>query len=137
MDLYSQKVVGWALSERMTKQLVIDALQMAIWRRKPPRGLIIHSDRGSQYCSYDYQKLLDFHGLVCSMSKRGDCYDNAAMESWNHSFKVEAIHEEKFLSRATAKNHIFEYIEIYYNRKRLHSRLGYQSPDFYEVRKVA
>lgn len=137
MDLYSRKVVGWALSERMTKQLVIDALQMAIWRRKPPLGLIIHSDRGSQYCSYDYQKLLNIHGLVCSMSKRGDCYDNAAMESWNHSFKVEAIHGEKFLSRATAKNHIFEYIEIYYNRKRLHSRLGYQSPDFYEVRKVA
>lgn len=137
MDLYSRKMVGWALSERMTKQLVIDALQMAIWRRKPPRGLIIHSDRGSQYCSYDYQKLLNIHGLVCSMSKRGDCYDNAAMESWNHSFKVEAIHGEKFLSRATAKNHIFEYIEIYYNRKRLHSRLGYQSPDFYEVKKVA
>lgn len=87
MDLYARKVVGWALSERM--------------------------------------------------SKRGDCYDNAAMESWNHSFKVEVIHGEKFLSRATAKNHIFEYIEIYYNRKRLYSRLGYQSPDFYEVRKVA
>ena len=80
MDLYSRKVVGWALSERMTKQLVIDALQMAIWGRKPPRELIIHSDRGSQYCSYDYQKLLNIHGLVCSMSKRGDCYDNAAME---------------------------------------------------------
>lgn len=137
MDLYSRKIVGWALSERMTKQLVIDALQMAIWRRRPPRGLIIHSDRGSQYCSYDYQKRLNIHGFVCSMSKRGDCYDNAAMESWNHSFKVEAIHGEKFLSRAIAKNHIFEYIEIYYNRKRLHSRLGYQTPDLYEVRKVA
>lgn len=137
MDLYSRKVVGWALSERMTKQLVIDALQMALWRRKPPRGLSIHSDRGSQYCSHDYQNLLNRYGLVCSMSKRGDCYDNAAMESWNHSFKVEAIHGEKFLSRATAKNHIFEYIEIYYNRKRLHSRLGYQTPDWFEGRKVA
>ncbi|CAM2866560.1 IS3 family transposase [Legionella worsleiensis] len=137
MDLHYRKVVEWALFERMTKQLVIDVLQMAIWRRKPSRGLIIHSDRESQYCSYDYQKLLNLHGLVCSMNKRGDCYDNAAMESWNHSFKVEAIHGEKFLSCATAKNHIFEYIEIYYNRKRLHSRLGYQSPDFYEVRKVA
>lgn len=89
MDLYSRMVVGWAISERMTSQLVIDALQMAIWRRKPPRGLIIYSDRDSQYCSYDYQKILTRHGLVCSMSKRGDCFDNASMESWNHSFKVE------------------------------------------------
>ena len=86
MDLYSSKVVGWAMSERMTKKLVIDALQMAIWGRKPPRGLIVHSDRGSQYCSHEYQKILNLHGLVCSMSKRGDCYDNAAMESWYHSF---------------------------------------------------
>lgn len=137
MDLYSRKVVGWALSERMTKQLVIDALQMAVWSRKPPRGLILHSDRGSQYCSHDYQKLLTLHGLVCSMSKRGDCYDNAAMESWNHSFKVEAIHGEKFATRAVAKNHVFEYIEIYYNRKRLHSMIGYQSPELFEVKKVA
>lgn len=129
LDLYSRKIVGWALSERMTKQLVIDALQMAIWSRKPPRGLIIHSDRGSQYCSYDYQQLLTLHGLVCSMSKRGDCYDNAAMESWNHSFKVEAIHGEKFITRAIAQNHIFEYFEIYYNRKRLHSHLGYLTPE--------
>lgn len=137
LDLYSRKVVGWALSGRMTKQLVIDALQMAIWSRKPPRGLILHSDRGSQYCSYDYQELLTTHGLIGSMSKRGDCYDNAAMESWNHSFKVEAIHGEKFISRAKAKHHIFEYIEIYYNRIRLHSRLGYQSPELYEVKQVA
>lgn len=137
MDLYSRKVVGWALSERMTKQLVIDALQMAIWNRKPPRGLVLHSDRGSQYCSYEYQNLLTLHGLVCSMSKRGDCYDNAAMESWNHSFKVEAIHGEKFAMRAIAKNHVFEYIEIYYNRKRLHSMIGYNSPELFEVKKVA
>lgn len=137
MDLYSRKIVGWAISERMTKQLVIDALQMAIWNRKPPKGLIIHSDRGSQYCSLSYQQLLTQHGLICSMSKRGDCYDNAAMESWNHSFKIEAIHGEKFVSRSITKNHIFEYIEIYYNRKRLHSRLGYRSPDEFEVKKVA
>ena len=137
MDLCSRKVVGWALCERMTKQLVIDALQMAIWNRKPPRGLILHSDRGSQYCSHDYQKLLTLHGIVCSMSKRGDCYDNASMESWNHSFKVEAIHGEKFVTRAIAKNHVFEYIEIYYNRKRLHSMIGYKSPELFEVKKVA
>lgn len=137
MDLYSRKVVGWSLSERMTKQLVIDALQMAIWARKPPRGLILHSDRGSQYCAHEYQQFLTLHGLVCSMSKRGDCYDNAAMESWNHSFKVEAIHGEKFETRAIAKNHVFEYIEIYYNRKRLHSMIGYKSPELFEVKKVA
>lgn len=137
MDLYSRMVVGWALSERMTAQLVIDALQMAIWRRKPPRGLILHSDRGSQYCSHDYQKLLTLHGLVCSMSKRGDCFDNASMESWNHSFKVEAIHGEKFMTRSIAKNHVFEYIEIYYNRKRLHSGLGYKSPVLFEVKMIA
>lgn len=137
MDLYSRMVVGWAMHERMTSQLVIDALQMAIWRRKRPQGVIIHSDRGSQYCSHDYQELLTGNGFICSMSKRGDCYDNASMESWNHSFKVEAIHGEKFLTRADAKNHVFEYIDVYYNRKRLHSRLGYLSPIYFETQKVA
>lgn len=121
----------------MTKQLVIDALQMAIWSRKPPKGLIIHSDRGSQYCSYEYQKLVTLHGIISSMSKRGDCYDNAAMESWNHSFKVEAIHGEHFATRLIAKDHVFEYIEIYYNRKRLHSMIGYKSPELFEAKKVA
>ena len=137
LDLYSRKVVGWAMSERMTKQLVIDALQMALWHRKPPSGLVLHSDRGSQYCSKEYQKILKRHGLICSMSKRGDCYDNAAMESWNHSFKVEAIHGERFVTRDAVKKHVFEYIEIYYNRKRLHSMLGYQSPASFENKKVA
>lgn len=137
MDLYSRMVVGWSMSERMTSQLVMDALQMAIWRRKKPQGVIIHSDRGSQYCSHDYQKLLAENNFICSMSKRGDCYDNASMESWNHSLKVEAIHGEKFLTRADAKNHVFEYIDVYYNRKRLHSRLGYLSPVYFEAQKVA
>jgi len=137
MDLYSRMVVGWSMSERMTSQLVIDALQMAIWRRHRPQGVIIHSDRGSQYCSYDYQRLLTENGFICSMSKRGDCYDNASMESWNHSFKVEAIHGERFATRAAAKNHVFEYIDIYYNRARLHSRLGYMSPVCFETQKVA
>lgn len=137
MDLHSRMVVGWSISERMTSKLVIDALQMALWRRKPPRGLILHSDRGSQYCSHEYQKLLNTHGLRCSMSKRGDCFDNAAMESWNHSFKVEAIHGEKLTTRAITKNHVFEYIEIYYNRKRLHSTIGYKTPEAFEVKMVA
>jgi putative transposase len=123
--------------ERMTTTLVIDALQMALWRRKMPRGVVTHSDRGSQYCSHEYQALLARHGLICSMSKRGDCYDNAAMESWNHSFKVEAIHGERFSTRSEAKSHVFEYIDVYYNRNRLHSRLGYLSPVYFEEQKVA
>ena len=137
MDLYSRMVVGWSMSERMTSKLVIDALQMAIWRRKRPHGVIIHSDRGSQYCSHEYQRLLADNGFICSMSKRGDCYDNASMESWNHSFKVEAIHGERFSTRAYAMNHVFEYIDVYYNRKRLHSRLGYLSPVYFETQMVA
>jgi putative transposase len=137
MDLYSRMVVGWAMSERMTSKLVIDALEMALWRRKMPRGVIIHSDRGSQYCSHDYQKLLTKNNLICSMSKRGDCFDNAAMESWNHSFKVEAVHGERFATREHAKNEVFEYIDVYYNRKRLHSTLGYLSPECFEAQMVA
>ena len=133
LDLYARLIVGWSMSERMTKKLVCDALQMALWRRKKPSGVIVHSDRGSQYCSEEYQKLLRNHDLICSMSKKGDCYDNAAMESWNHSLKVEAIHGEKFLTRVEAKNHVFEYIDSYYNRKRLHSRLGYLSPVAFEA----
>lgn len=137
MDLYSRMVVGWAMSERMTADLVCGALQMALWRRKRPGGVIVHSDRGSQYCGRAYQKLLRDHKLICSMSKKGDCYDNAAMESWNHSLKVEAIHGERFATRAEAKAHVFEYIDVYYNRQRLHSKLGYLSPEAFEAKKVA
>jgi transposase InsO family protein len=132
LDLYSRMLIGWAMSERMTSDLVVEALQMALWNRKMPRDVIVHSDRGSQYCSGHYQSLLAHHHLVCSMSKRGDCYDNAAMESWNHSFKVEAIHNEKFKSREDAKKQVFDYIEVYYNRSRLHSTLGYLSPTRFE-----
>jgi len=137
VDLYSRMVVGWAMSERMTTPIVTDALQMALFRRGMPHGVIVHSDRGVQYCSHDYQKMLIGNKLICSMSKKGDCYDNAAMESWNHSLKVEAIHGEKFKTREEAKNHIFDYIEIYYNKVRLHSKLGYCSPEVFEVGKVA
>jgi putative transposase len=137
LDLYSRLVVGWSMSERMNKALVIDALKMALWRRKMPRGVIVHSDRGSQYCSHSYQRLLKKHGLICSMSKKGDCYDNAAMESWNHSLKVESIHGQRFETRAEAMAEVFEYINIYYNRQRLHSSLGYLSPEAFEAQKVA
>lgn len=137
MDLYSRKLIGWSLSERMTSKLVIDALQTALWSRGMPKNVILHSDRGSQYCSAAYQDLLRENKLICSMSKRGDCYDNAAMESWNHSFKVEAIHGEKFKTRDDAKKQVFEYIEVYYNRKRLHSTLGFLSPELFEVKMAA
>lgn len=137
MDLYSRIVVGWAMSDRMTATLTCDALRMALFRRHRPRGVIIHSDRGSQYCSREYRKLLTHHGLICSMSARGDCYDNAAMESWNHSLKVEAVHGERFLTRAQAKEELFDYVEIYYNRQRLHSSLGYLSPAEFELSRVA
>ena len=137
LDLYSRLVVGWAMAERMTSTLVCDALTMALWRRKRPSGVIVHSDRGSQYCSHDHRRLLRDHDLICSMSKKGDCYDNAAMESWNHSFKVEAIHGEKLSTRESAKAHVFEYIEVYYNRKRLHSKLGYLNPEAFEAKQAA
>jgi transposase InsO family protein len=137
LDLYSRLVVGWAMSERMTAKLVCDALRMALWRRKMPTGVIVHSDRGSQYCSAEHQRLLRDNQLRCSMSKKGDCYDNAAMESWNHSLKVEAIHGERFVTREIAKAQVFEYIEVYYNRRRLHSRLGYLSPETFEARQMA
>ena len=137
MDLWSRKVVGWSMSERMTATLVCDALRMALFRRKRPRGVIMHTDRGSQYCSREHRAVLKAGGLIASMSAKGNCYDNAAMESWNHSLKVEAIHGERFVTREQAKAHVFEYIEVDYNRNRLHSTLGYLSPDEFELFKAA
>jgi transposase InsO family protein len=137
LDLYSRIVVGWSMSDRMTATLVCDALKMAIFRRHRPQGVIVHSDRGSQYCSREHRQLLNEHSLLCSMSKKGDCFDNAAMESWNHSLKVEAIHGERFVTREQAKTQVFDYIEVYYNRQRLHSTLGYLSPVEFELSKVA
>lgn len=137
LDLYSRLIVGWAMSDRMSTTLTCDALRMALFRRHRPRGVIVHSDRGSQYCAREYRQLLKHSGLICSMSARGDCYDNAAMESWNHSLKVEAVHGERFVTRAQAKSQLFEYIEIYYNRQRLHSSLGYLSPAEFELSRVA
>ena len=132
MDLFSRRVVGWSMGERMPASLVCDALRMALFNRKMPRGVIMHTDRGSQYCSREHRDLLDEHGLTASMSAKGNCYDNAAMESWNHSLKVEAIHSERFTTREQACAHVFEYIEVDYNRNRLHSTLGYLSPEQFE-----
>jgi putative transposase len=131
-DLYSRQIVGWSMGERITSRLVVDALEMAVARRLPGEGLLTHSDRGSQYASAHYQRLLERHGLTCSMSRRGDCWDNAPMESFFASLKKELVHQENYRSRAEARASIFEYIEVFYNRVRRHSALGYQSPVAYE-----
>lgn len=137
LDLYSRAVVGWSMAERITKELVMAALTMALFRRRPPPGLILHSDRGSQYAALDYRALLEQHGLLCSMSRKGDCYDNAAMESFFHTLKVEQVQGARYPTREAAKADVFEYIETYYNPKRRHSTLNYQSPWDFEERRAA
>ena len=137
IDLYSRLVVGWAMSERLTAPLVCDALQMALWRRRLPTGVIVHTDRGSQYCSSTYQALISKHGLLCSMSAKGCCYDNACAESFFHTLKVEVIHGERFATREKMQQTVFEYIEVDYNRTRRHSANGYLSPEAFEARQVA
>ncbi len=138
MDLYSRKIVGWAMEQRLTQDLVIKALNMAVERRRPGRGLLLHSDRGSQYASGAYQRLLWHYGMICSMSRKGDCWDNAVMESFFHTLKVELVYHAAFETRAQARRSIFEYIEVFYNRIRIHSSIGYNSPEEYEKqRKVA
>lgn len=134
IDLYSRRVVGWASSGTMTRALVIDALQVALGRRHANAGLLHHSDRGSQYASNEYQLLLAREGFVCSMSGRGNCYDNAVAESFFHTLKTELVHRHRYETRAEAHASLFEYIEGFYNRKRKHSALGYQSPSEYEER---
>jgi putative transposase len=131
MDLHSRQIVGWAMNERMKKQLVIDALAMAYWQRKPPKGLLHHSDRGSQYASYDYQNLLESYGMQASMSRKGNCWDNAPMERFFRSLKSERIDHYRFFTRNEAKSEILDYI-TFYNSIRLHSTLGYLSPMEYE-----
>ena len=133
VDLKSRLVVGHSMQERMTSSLVIDALQMALRRRRPPPGLLLHSDRGSQYASGAYQDLLIRHHVVCSMSRRGNCYDNAPMESFFATLKKELVHHQTYTSRAEARREILDYIESFYNSRRLHSSLGYLSPAAYEL----
>ncbi|MEN3033131.1 IS3 family transposase [Chromobacterium amazonense] len=129
MDLYSRVIVGWAMDGRMTRELVMDALRMARFRRKPAPGLLHHSDRGSQYCSHDYQALLAEYGMRASMSRKGNCWDNAPMESFFNSLKNERVFHEDYATRAEATQDLFEYIEVFYNRKRRHSSLGYRTPE--------
>lgn len=135
IDLYSRMVVGWAMSDRMKTGLVCDALTMALWRRGKPRGVIVHTDRGSQYCSKRYRSMLKHHALIGSMSGTGNCYDNAVAESFFHTLKVEAIHGITFATRRSVIQEVFEYIEVDYNRDRRHSANGFTSPQIFELTK--
>ncbi len=128
LDLFNREVVGWSLKPRMTADIVTDALTMAWFRRKPASGLIHHSDRGSQYASQVFQSRLKEYGMVCSMSRKGNCWDNAPTESWFNSFKNERVHGLRYATRSEMTAMTFEYIEVFYNRKRRHSTLGYKSP---------
>ena len=132
IDLFSRFTVGWALSAVNDRHLAIKALEMAVRRRCPDEGLLHHSDRGSPYASEDYQKQLEVAGIVCSMSRRGNCYDNAAMESWFSTLKAEL--GERFESYAEAKEKLFDYIEVFYNQRRIHSSIGYVTPAEFERR---
>ena len=132
LDLYSRRVVGWSMQPHMTTQLVTDALMMAIWRRGKPDALLHHSDRGSQYTSDQFRRLLDELGVTCSMSRSGNCWDNSAMESFFKSLKTERTDRRTYRTRADAKADVFSYIEVFYNGKRRHSTIGYISPIQFE-----
>ena len=132
LDLYSRTTIGWSMSNRLKSTLVEDALMMSLFRRGFPRNVIVHSDRGIQYCADAYQKLIKQQHLICSMSAKGCCYDNASAESFFHTLKVELIHDECYKTREEAKTSIVEYIECYYNRKRRHSSIGYKTPIQFE-----
>ncbi len=132
MDVYARHIVGWCMSERLTQDLAIKALQQAILRRSPPPGVIFHSDRGSQYAAMEFRKLLKKYGFIQSMSGAGNCYDNALMESFYHTLKTELVYFERYATRQEARQSLFEYIEVFYNRQRKHSSLGYRSPVVFE-----
>ena len=137
IDLFSRKVVGWSMDSRMKSQLVNDALLMAIWKRKPDKGLIWHTDRGSQYASDSHRAILNEHHITQSMSRKGNCWDNAVSESFFHTLKTELVHHCQFKTRKDAKQAIFEYIEVFYNRERIHSANDYLSPVDYEIQQKA
>ena len=133
LDLHSRRLVGWSMADHMETSLVGDALSMALSRRQVSKGLVHHSDRGVQYASMQYQRLLEKHGIAVSMSGKGDCYDNAMMESFWSTLKTELVHLEHYATRQQARQSIFDYIETFYNRRRLHSSLGYVSPETFEA----
>lgn len=133
IDLCSRAVVGWSMGSRITAGLVNGAMLMALWQRKPAKGLIFHSDRGSQYASDSYNKILNDHGVKGSMSKKGDCWDNAVAESFFHTLKTELVYHDDYKTRDEARAAIFEYIEVFYNRQRLHSANGNEAPLIFEM----
>jgi transposase InsO family protein len=133
IDLFSRAVVGWQMSERIDTKLCLDALQMAVKKRRPPPGLVHHSDRGSQYASSEYRRALEEHGIACSMSRKGDCWDNAVAESFWGTIKAELLDDMDLASRAEARRVVFEYIEVFYNRRRRHSSIAYRSPFQHEA----
>jgi putative transposase len=137
IDLYSRQVVGWSMDGNMRAKLVNDALLMAIWKRKPDKGLLWHTDRGSQYASDSHRKPLKPYGIRQSMSRKGNCWDNAVSGSFFHTLKTELIHHQRFHSREEAKQAVFEYVEVFYNRERLHSANGYISPVDFEMQQNA
>ena len=132
MDLYSRMIVGWSMGEKNSTGLIEDVLKMAAAQRRDIKGVLLHSDQGVQYASGSYQQQLNNLGIVCSMSRKGNCWDNAPMESFLHSLKTECVGFEDYKSRSEAKASIFSYIELFYNRKRRHSAIGYQSPMAFE-----
>ena len=136
IDLFSRQVIGWSMSSRIARKMVMDALRMAVWRRRPDPGLIFHSDRGSQYCSHDFQRMLKGYGMISSMSRKGDCWDNAVSESFFGTLKTERVHHIQYKTRETARRDIVDYIEMFYNSRRRHSFLGYMSPKEYEEKRL-
>jgi len=136
LDLFSRRVVGWGMGDRLTAEIALSALKMAIGNRKPSAGLTYHSDRGVQYACEAFRKLLELHGFIQSMSRKGDCWDNAVAESFFHSLKTEHVYFEDYKTRAEATGKIFEYIEVFYNRTRRHSTLEYLSPAEFEAMAV-
>jgi len=134
LDLFSRMVVGWSIQPRLTADLVCDALRMAIANRLPLPAVLMHSDRGSQYASAVFQRILSAFGITCSMSRKGDCWDNAVLESFFASLKTECVYQIALETRAQARLELFDYMEVFYNRERLHSSLGYLSP--YEFEKL-
>jgi transposase InsO family protein len=137
LDLFSRQVVGWAMSDRLTSDFVIKALYQAIGRRRPVSSCIFHSDRGVQYASSDFRDVLRAYGFIQSMSRKGNCYDNAVAESFFHTLKTEHVYDYRFETRAEAQQSIFEYIEMFYNSQRRHSAIGYRSPISFELEAMA